>query len=333
MEKTAINHLMNYQETKLEKYKPNKAVHYCSLATFNAIVQPHVEKSTMPRIDDETFMPYEAKYVNFFATDINYLNDREEYYIGKKNIEAVAGKIKDSVGIEETFIACFCKETDNLTQWKYYGKETGLAVEFDTDDVVINYCPNCKCNEVGCKGVYPKGHDIRFMPFEVYYCPRLDDASRTRKEKTEKRIYEMLPHGDDLNKINERTAILGTIPYIKHDAFKDECESRIILYHCDHNDERCSLTKYRVANVIKPYLELRMFYGNSKASKKIPIKSVTIGPCAEPNLFIRSIYHTLETDIVKRERDIEHELITKGFVETTEGIKIRKSKAPFRSYQ
>ena len=44
-----------------------------------------------------------------------------------------------------------------------------------------------------------------------------------------------------------------------------------------------------------------MFYGKSKA-EKIPIKSVTVGPCAEPNLFIRSIYHTLEKDIVKRKR-------------------------------
>ncbi len=331
MKQIELNHLLIYQERKLIEYKPEKAVHYCNFDTFNKIITPFVQGDTMERIDGKTFLPYKAKYITFFATDINYLNDREEYNIGKKNVESVAGALANDS--EELFVACFCDKTDNLTQWKYYGKNAGLAVEFDTEGVSINYCDNCKCKKIGKKNEYPQHHDIRFMPFNVFYCVRADEANPDEKREIRRRIKKMLPDEYELSSITEQTAKLGIIPYIKHEAFEDERESRIILYHSGHGKKRCSSTKYRTANMIKPYLEMRMFYGSEVAKKHIPIKSVTVGPCPEPNLLIRSIYHSLEEDLVKRERYISDDEINRhGYVKTSGGIKIYKSTVPFRSY-
>lgn len=330
MKQSELNNLLVFHSNKLKDFKPSKAVHYCNIDTFNKIIAPFVEGKKMKRYDGKLFSAYEAKYVCFFATDINYLNDREEYNIGKAQVKRVAGPfLKEN--IEEIFVACFCDSTDNLTQWKYYGKETGLAVEFDTEDVVLNYCDKCTCINGTKEPVeYPLRHDISFMPFEVFYTPRIKDSSEDELNEAELRIRKMLPKGKELNSITKQTAKLSIIPYIKHKAFEDENESRITLYHSEHCNVRCSSTKYRSSTVIKPYLDIRMFYGNPKAEKYIPIKSVTVGPSANQDLFVRSIFHALEEDYAEREKNIDKE-IENGFVETTGGIIIRKSSIPFRS--
>jgi len=334
MDELELKHLMIYHQKKLSDFRPEKAVHYCNLDTFNKIVQPFVEGKTMDRYDDKKSIKYKVKYINFFATDLNYLNDREEYNIGTKHVESVAGPFNKSTNNEETFIACFCDKTDNLTQWKYYGKDAGLAVEFDTENVQINYCDKCTCPKTDDdKKEFPQKHDIRFMPFEVFYCSRLEDAGSSETKEIQKRIKSMLPNDDELASITEQTAKVGVVPYIKHIAFEDECESRIILYHIQHGKERCSSTNYRTGNIIKPFLNLRLFYGNRKAIKHIPIKSVTVGPCPEPRLLIRSIFHMLEENYELRERNIEDELDKKGFVKTSTGIIVTSSSAPFRSFQ
>ena len=331
MEKSELEQLLPYYEKKFGVYKPSRIVHYCTISTFNKIVEPYITQDSMPRIDDDTGESYEAKYIRFFASDLNFLNDREEYNIGKQYVENASGKLDDPDNPEKLFIACFCNETDNLTQWKYYGKETGtgLAVEFDTNDVLLNYCDRCECGGVTSEK-YSQRHDISFLPYKVHYGPRRD----CKGVKAEKKIKELdsiveaaLPKQLELNSVTEQTAKVGIIPYIKHEAFEDEKESRITLYQIHNHGKACSSIQYRVGDVIKPFIEMRIFYGNIKAQTKIPIKSITIGPGRDQNLLFRSIYYLMEEDERKKGRNIEEE----PEIRTTSGIKIKKSTVPFRS--
>lgn len=318
MKKEELDELLTYYDEKFKCYKPKKVVHYCTIDTFYKIVEPYINKEYLHRIDDNDDLEYEAKAIRFFATDLLFLNDKAEYKLGKEIVEHEAG-ITGTSGAEALYLACFCDDSDSLTQWKYYGKDYGLAVEFDTEDVMLNYCDICGCNDPKKTEKYPRSHDIAFMPFNVYYC----DLDSYDKEY----IKKLLPTEEELRTISLETAKLGLIPYIKHKAFKDEHESRITLYHCETNGKNCSSNKLRSSGVIKPYIEMRIFYGNKKAQKLIPIKSVTIGPCRDQSLVFTSVYHLLEEDYSKKGIDVED----LDFVTTSGGIKIIKSKVPFRS--
>ncbi len=314
--------ISEYYERQFSRYKPNKAVHYCNTDTFYKIVEPYINDESLPRSSGGK--TYKAKCIRFFASDMLFLNDQEERRIGKTLVNRV---VSSEVGIEiaeteeEMFIACFCNDTDNLTQWKHYGKDCGLAVEFDMKDVVMNYCETCCCGKDVVK--YPKRHDLAFAPYNVFYCNPSEDKFTYNKE----RLLSMLPSEAKLTSIAKKTAELSVIPYIKHDAFRDEKESRIILYHSQSDNGVCSLTKYRSGSVFKPYLEMRLFYDSTKAEKKIPIKSVTIGPASNQDLVFRSVYHILERNPMLMNRDVSK----LNFITTSEGIKIIKSKIPFRS--
>lgn len=337
MEKVELDSLLMHYKDSFKAFKPQKAVHYCNLDTFFKIINPYVSGKTLERSDNGT--KYKAKYVTFFATDLKFLNDREEYKIGKNYVESVAGDLEKSADSEELFVACFCSDTDNLTQWKYYGKEAGcgLAVEFDTENVFLNYCDICECGQRKKeadvadveieKESYPKRHDILFMPFNVHYFNRKSCASKDEQKKAEQIINKLLPKEHLLNSVTEQTAKLGIIPYIKHKAFEDERESRIILYNCQHGKKLCSSIKYRPGKVIKPFVEMCMFYGNNKAATSIPIKSITIGPDRDQDLLFSSIYHFVEQDVKLKGINLEG----KHSIVTSDGITITKSTTPFRS--
>lgn len=317
---------------KMEKYIPERAVHYCNFDTFLKIFEPFTNDEHLKRLDDNDGSEYEARFVRFFASDIHFLNDRVEYEIGKNYVKSLSKRLDETAIPEKLFIACFCNDTDNLTQWKYYGKEagSGLAIEFDTDDVVLNYCDNCKCAKLKDPEEYPQMHDISFMPHKVHYGPKSDssDPSDIRLiKKMNREIKAMLPKIHELSSITGNTAIRGVIPYIKHQAFKDEKESRITLYQIRNSGNYCSSIKYRAGNVIKPFIELRMLYGNKKAEKQIPIKSITIGPDRDQDLLFSSIYYLLEEDSELKAKNLDgmDSVITSG------GIKIAKSTVPFRS--
>ncbi len=101
------------------------------------------------------------KYLELFASHISYMNDTKEFVVGLETILCTLKNIlnthpfdpiadSDIVDTAEGFIntyknylalpayavpphyiVCFNKDFNNLAQWKYYGKNSGISIEYD----------------------------------------------------------------------------------------------------------------------------------------------------------------------------------------------------------
>ena len=126
---------------------PVHYIHYTSFAGFKAMFEPYAENG--------------EQYIRIFPSQIQYLNDYQEYKEGVK----VVGNIP--VGIDNNiFAVCFCGEEDLLSQWKYYGKNSGIAIEFDFNN--NNPCRYKWWDDIDEK-VSDKSDEFLMRPYPVLY--------------------------------------------------------------------------------------------------------------------------------------------------------------------
>ena len=211
---------------------------------------------------------------------------------------------------EEIYVACFSEAEDDLTQWKYYGKDCGLAVEFDLDNVKLNYCNLEKAK-----------YDMMFDPRKVEYDKPETVTNCLKASK-----------GEVLKRTASNVA-QAMIPYWKDHNFIAEAESRIALYNVydveNGEQKKVSSTKYRLSGeLIKPYIEMIMFLNSEEGKKRLPIKSVCIGPGHNQKYILNAVYRILEpeeNEINSTDTDDMTE------IETTNGIIIKRSLVPFLS--
>ena len=308
--------------TSGKPYKHDSVFHYCSVDSFLKIIDPYLKRDKPLERREGSLL-----YCSFIATHIRYLNDEQEY---KEGIESLNSRIskKTKKGVkapnDEIYVACFCDEPDNLTQWKYYGSDSGIAIEFSTKNVYLNYCD---------KADFSSDFDIRFKPFDVFYEDHMDAI---------KYINSL-----DKRMCSEHAQNQALIPYMKNHNFIGERESRIVLYNLrkSKRGKPASSVQYRISQgMIKPYLGMRLFYKGPEGEKKIPIKSVTVGPGINADKICNSLCQLLEPEKTKSIKYIDDINAIckpkKGSVSderkivytTTNGIEIYKSSVPFRNY-
>ena len=314
---------VRYYYTGPKRYKHASVYHYCSIDSFLKIIDPYINREKDPLIRNDVPL----LYCSFIATHIRYLNDEQEYKEGKELLEKLVHKNSKKAlktPNDEIYVACFCDNPDNLTQWKYYGSNSGIAIEFSTKNVYLNYC-----NQVN----YSPEFDIRFKPFDVFYDNHMEAIN----------YFNSL----DRRMCSEYAQNQALIPYMKNHNFDGERESRIVLYNLKKSKrgKPASTAQYRISQgIIKPYLGMRLFYKGSEAEKNIPIKSVTVGPGINADKICYSLCQLLEPEKTKTINyidDINEKCKPKkGSVgderkliyTTTNGIEIYKSAVPFRDY-
>ena len=315
------------------KVKPGeKLYHYASIDAAKSILTH----------DDQ-------KYV-MWASHLSFLNDWEEFENGenlireelkrflkknlnsayyeqnsefKKYVEEFIKKtrradqdivIKENVIFDRNiFIICFCMEKNSLNQWKYYGKDSGVALEFDLS--------NC---QYGGMIIDNKDKVIRSNPYRVIY----DDAEK--KQILRRLIQKMYTSFlDKDNEDRERNLgielgnIYGLCPLFKHADFKDEKECRLMfrpLYNSNQEDIR-KLVKYRKRDkILLPYMEI----GLGKTDNTPLITNIYIGPGENQDIIYRSMRHfALYQGIFD-----QYMVGEKGIQEVSNHI--WKSKTPFR---
>lgn len=264
------------------------------------------------------------------ASDIRYLNDSEEYLEGKCKLEAFIEKGKTKfLGWEKLlnnngelkhdkpeplYSISFCGDGNLLSQWKYYGKNSGVAIKFNFKNV---YCfiGNLKVFEDLEKikeGEYDNFSFYKVDPIPIGYTEieknRLFVGSCFRGEGYES---EFFAPSEDI------------IPYCKNELFAEEKESRLIFRLEGNilNIVKQPVWGYSVSDgKIKPFIPVQFFNKNGENI----IESLTVGPGTNQHLIFNALIHIFDGD----NKFINDENV--DFYPCKNGVSIKKSKIPFR---
>lgn len=196
---------------------------------------------------------------SFFARNIRFSNDANEYMTGRTVIEKFVeenhkfdeGNIRNIVQQEIQknpmmyFMVCFCEDGDLLSQWRGYAKNgVSIGLDFkggyknrhDIERHVEHFCVvnNKKFQDMNDKGrgnynckyyLDDKDTGITFvqMPYKVQYISKGDrkkaDAILSKLYDSEK--YEDYKDGAD--------KLIRYIPFLKDKSFEEEKEHRLIF--------------------------------------------------------------------------------------------------------
>lgn len=282
MKYTYDNVVNNYELMRecFAQSKRTRYIHYTSQESFCAMF-----KDYLTQINQKTGNG-KREYINLFASQMQYLNDKQEY---KEGVEIVkSANVGNTDLIESIFICCFCGEEDLLSQWKYYGKNCGIAIEFDFDsDVELcwfsTYHNNSKCET-------NSAYWIELKPYNVFYENHQKEFEKITKT-VENSIYK---------DISDKEATNIFVPYCKNKHFAEERESRLIFYPIksvvQNGDLLLTNIEYRNTNgKIIPQFKCKIAYKDgAKPENSIPVKSVMIGPGYNQRLVFNSVINMLE---------------------------------------
>lgn len=216
-----------------------------------------------------------------WATHVRRMNDSAEYKIG---VELVARLVQENLDRQsrslveralsnlesvDTFIACYSSVANRLSQWRAYaGPGVGYCVGFKTGEMATT--------------------DGRMPPLEkVIYS---EQVARSVVVRLLDGVEEFLVNNNDFGEV-EVGYLLGMLEgvfnsiacLIKHPGFEEEAEYRQIYQPCKSLLEL--ETKFRSGRYgLTPYVEIGFL-----TVDRLPIESITIGPCADPSDEKRSL--------------------------------------------
>ena len=274
------------------------------------------------------------------ASQLRFLNDSEEYVEGKKYYEnfkiefkkqlaeyiggttvpdnkygAIKSLIKSGEdgkdGNQDIYSISFCGDGDLLSQWKYYGKNSGIAIEFDFNEA--KFVIGDLREDISLCGELDE-YAFEVSPLKVAYTKdekvRLFARSSLIRNLIDGKLTVQEPLGDIF------------IPYCKIVQFKEETESRMVFQPCNFCQDyvKKPIVGYTVSEgKIKPFIPITFFKENGNI-----IKSITVGPGINQNLIYNALIHIFHPE----EFCFEEGIIEKESKQNK--IKIKKSEIPFR---
>jgi len=269
----------NYElMTACLKSKQRGFFHYTSQASFYAMFKDYIDEINKGEYGKK------EKFVTLFASQMQYLNDRQEFIEGV-NIVSNAG-VNTTDLFESLFVTCFCGKEDLLSQWKYYGKDCGISIEFDfSNDVFL-----CWYNMIGENGEKetPIEYWSAIRPYRVIYKNQKSKFDEIRSTVNNIRY----------KNVADKEAANIFVPYCKNSKFSEENESRLVFYpiKTELPNKEFLLTKleYRESKgKMIPQFKCKMAYKH-KNQRIIPIKSIMIGPGYHQHLVFNSVINMLE---------------------------------------
>ena|GEM_PF-6508040 len=320
--------------------------HYTTLSNcINNMLILHPEKCSLAKNKNN--------YIELWASHFLYLNDGEELHDGlKKLFGCIAYKrkeIENSDNAEKAkmiadidnfvkqleqikpenisnapnhFILCFCTNGNLLSQWKWYGRDGGIAIEFDL--------LNCVYDGVYSFGDLNNNEPYKTNPYAVIY----DDK---KKDKCINKLMNIKLH-TSTDVYYWAIRYIAAASLMKHQGFEEEHEVRLIfspLYsQYESISDSISRIKYRENDgVIKPYMKIQVKH---KEENRTPINSVTVGPGKNQQLVFNALIKLIQSRFPPKDDDYsipevkDHEIVP--FCRYTEigGIQVRYSTIPLR---
>ncbi|UVO54777.1 DUF2971 domain-containing protein [Sphingomonas sp. SUN039] len=224
---------------------------------------------------------------SLWASNASFLNDRAELEHALSVSERVIQKLSSETTLKawssmlkrvfkelndgerpNTYVACFCRDDDNLSQWRGYGgTEQGVSITFGR----ASLAGRLKSDEAKFLRVsYSKYSTVNkvhsALEEQLSAIADLDDlvGSLTAAEK-----YDEL-----------RSRVSALLPRFKHIGFQDEREWRFVI----QRKVDPSALQFRVSkNKIVPFIVV------GSSSERLPITAVRIGPGPDQLLTAKSV--------------------------------------------
>lgn len=269
-----------------------------------------------------------------FPGHMKFQNDKQELIEGisfiKENIYDIPNneiyqKVTNSLDElnNNIYITCFSSNGDLLEQWKYYGNNCGLSIEFDFNQCegffddgkiekesrnVFLYEAKEACfekNDINKKIGFDFEEEfwdvnktlhtttrggISLYPINVLYTnkEKIEIVNQALNENINENMATLNLYNSSINKNEYIDCAVSTIvPICKNCNFEHEKESRLIFFPLKE-----AKIKYREKNNrILPYLKCTVV---NKDANKYPIISVTVGPGNNQNLVFNAVISMLE---------------------------------------
>ena len=175
------------------------------------------------------------------------------------------------------YVACFCEVDDLLSQWRSYGAEGGYAVGFRMDQL--------RLMQPAVPGARTGGTDETALLIEVKY-------GDTAADEAAKRVLETVapdPVGSPgvAGYARAQTVVLPALAGIKHAAFSEEREWRVVVVTDQHKPS------FRTGSLgVIPYISLRY--------PKEAVVDVVVGPGSEQRLREQGVQLLVGDDVTVR---------------------------------
>ena len=308
-----------------KQVKENLGYHYTSVEVLMALLDNY---------KNDTF--------KFHASSVFSLNDPTEMKYGYEKIIELLPQIEEELSIKDEkyklsyfwksdtmhtpdrwhqlhldmmentfqhpFILSYSRNRDTLPMWNMYGnKGAGVALGLD---LRIYFC---KRQLIGGKNIYDMTHfdldkphtiDVEYgrvpclsTPYEIakmFYDLYWKDVQNVTKNH---KLAEI-----QLIAITQIMKVAA--PFVKHQAYEFEKESRLIQFHNNINDIK---TKFNSLGKLIPYIEVGI--------PKTCLKEIIIGPCCDSNIVRKCI---------------ELKMLQKGI--NLQNIEITNSAVPYRNF-
>lgn len=251
-------------------------------------------------IDDFGNSPKYVEKCSMLASNIRFMNDSKEYEEGVecfselcKNVNEelkpffnteVVNQINDNI-----YLISFCGEGDLLSQWKWYGKNSGISIRFNIDNIAYRTYEykNIK-NE---KEIFSLS-DPHTKPLRIKY-------NHEEKQK----YFNMLLEQDRIRDSEAYDLVrLAFVPFCKHEGFVEEKESRLVFYigdlGLDENINAVFDIRYNAFEEgrIKPALNVQMELNNEEELVANIISDIIVGPGANQELVFNFLIHVFDRE-------------------------------------
>lgn len=270
----------------------------------------------------------------FWASNLYYLNDAQEYQEGLHRLEATLsasqGKnrvmwecLQELLGEspntwEGLYTISFSRVEDSLQNWITYAKESGVCIEFDAS-VITGYGKDV--STLLLKQKPHNGDSIRPIKasscfHQILYDSSLDYDSISKAfrscydAKYDKAKTQETEFNWEENRLFLKRFLQLLASYHKQDGFYGEREVRLSFFPLSADDSLCSdmddpsksevEIKYfrQGSGVLRPYIEI-FFFDLLNDNEACPITAITVGPGGHQQMVFDSIVHRLQYGICK----------------------------------
>lgn len=239
------------------------------------------------------------------ATNIHFLNDKSEFSHGEKILQQNGYEIFE--GSEDIYSFSLSKARDSLYQWLQYSpKENGVAIGFkldgDTEDTNSSF-------------YYPYHYDSEKKSIHAYFthlaeCIYMKNGEKITEEHMAplEKIYRKIFQGhlpddvlDKFAQVQAKAGISTLLPFfIKHPAFKDEREIRILFNQI--NEHTTSEYKFDIQYTNKkPFVNLSF--------KANLISKLHLSPRGDIELMEKLVMHFMKTNTYLSHLDPSKDLL------------------------
>ena len=253
------------KSTPKRKNPATKLSHYTTLSGLEGIVKTKsLWASNASFLNDKAELTHA---LNASKKAIRLLSSEKALRAWGPAIETAFDELKRGLQAQ-SYVACFCSDDDNLSQWRGYGGAVqGVSLTFERASLTRRLKKD-------------SAHLQQVIYAKLSTAQKLREALEAELRDIAE-LEEVLGASDEEDQqVDILARISRLLPKFKHLGFRDEREWRYVV----QNDIPRGGMQFRVLqNKIVPYIEI----GTDET--KLPISSIRIGPGTDQELTARSV--------------------------------------------